>query len=47
MSCQGDGKKMLILENGVKVMKYGLATKGSSFLVWLALPIHRKAGKQE
>ena len=28
---------MLILENVEKVMKEGLATKGPSFLVWLAL----------
>ena len=34
---QGDGKIILILENGGKFMKDGLATKGPSFLVWLAL----------
>ena len=33
VSCQGDGKNMLILENGEKVMKYGLETKGPSFLI--------------
>ena len=41
MSCQGDGNKMLILENGEKLMEDGLETKAPSFLV------HRKAGKSE
>ena len=38
MGCQGDGKNILILENGGKFMKDGLETKAPSFLVWLALP---------
>ena len=31
VNCQGDGKNMLILENGGKVMKDGLATKALSY----------------
>ena len=38
VSCQGDGKNMLILENGGKFIKDGLITKEPSFLVSLALP---------
>ena len=33
MSCQGDGKNMLILENGEKLMEDGLETKATNFLV--------------
>ena len=40
MSFQADGKNMLILENGGKVMKDGLATKGP---VSLALPYPHKS----
>ena len=39
VSCQGDGKNMIILENGGNFMKDELETKPPpSFLVWLALP---------
>ena len=36
VSCKGDGKNMIILENGEKIMEDGLETKAASFLVdWL------------
>ena len=40
-------ENMLILENGEKVMKDGLATKGPSFLVDQLYLIHRKSRKDE
>ena len=33
VSCQGYGNKILILENGEKLMEYGLETKAPIFLV--------------
>ena len=47
VSFQGDGKKMLILENGDKFMKDGLETKGPSLLVYWVYIIHKKTRKAE
>ena len=46
VSFQGDGKNMIILENGGKVIKDGLETKTPSFLVRLALPYPYKNRKR-
>ena len=34
VSCQGDGNKIIILENGEKLMEDGLEIKDPSFLVY-------------